>query len=990
MKLPCTGAALIIGAASFLLPMRCPAQERARINFEQQIAPILQKHCVGCHSPNIKKGEVSLATAKDLRQLGYIVPGDPDASYLLELVTQVDDGPAEMPREGQPLSQEQVTLIRKWIVQGGEWPEALVLRESSKADNSWWSLQPIRPPTFDAALEPEQRRGEPLSRQIDALVKSQLEQRGLSLRERADRRTLIRRATYDLLGLPPSPEQVAEFVADKSPDAFSKLVNRLLESPHYGQRWGRHWLDVVRFGESLGFERNVINNDIWPFRDYVIRSMNDDKPFDQFIREHIAGDVIAPDDPAVAIGSAFLVAGPYDDVGNQDAVQAAQIRANTIDEMIRATSEAFLGITLGCARCHDHKFDPLLQKDYYAFYATFAGVRHGAVPLATPEAKLARRETMEPLESERNQLEEQRDTLNASILQRAVDKLDAYESHWTRSAVSRLGTEDHFEPTTVRWVRLVCEAQDRNLASRTGFHLDEFEIWSSGKEGHQAPVNVALSSRGAVASGAARRIEDFPDAYGPHLAIDGKTGARFIAAESTLTIELAKPTTIDRTVFSTRPVDASQDQPESAFLAEYRIEVSSDGQEWHTVASSADRQPINQAARDRRLLASETTASETNELKSLRKQLAALKQKIAAVKPLPKAWIGTRVASDAAGPFHTFIGGSPQRLGDPVRLTSLTALAPDSPDDAPVPHSDFHYQLSDDTPEDARRLALAQWITHPSNPLTPRVLANRIWHYHFGIGIVNTPSDFGYMGGRPTHPQLLDLLASQLIESDWKIKHLHRSIMNSQVYQQSAEYDTGAAKIDADSRYLWRFPPRRLSAEEIRDTLLTISGQLATWPPKIKLESPVITDSGPGFRLYKFMQDNVSTYEPLEKHGPETYRRAIFHQNARASVVDLMTDFDQPDCTFAAPRRAATTTPLQALTMFNHSFTLDIANHFATRLRREAGENHSAQVRRGLLVAYQREATSQEIANSVSFVQDHGLAAWCRVIMNTSELIFVR
>ena len=240
---------------------------------------------------------------------------------------------------------------------------------------------------------------------IDELIRAKLAEKELTLNPPADRRTLIRRATYDLIGLPPTPQEVKAFVNDPDPKAYEKLIDRLLASPHYGERWGRHWLDVVRFGESIGYERNVIVNDIWPFRDYVIRSINEDKPFDQFIREHVAGDVFGKDDPDVAVGSAFLVAGPYDDVGNQDPVQAAQIRANTLDEIISATGEAFLGMTLGCARCHDHKFDPITQEDYYGLYATFSGVRHGSVPLATPEQHRREPQKLKPLNEEKAELE---------------------------------------------------------------------------------------------------------------------------------------------------------------------------------------------------------------------------------------------------------------------------------------------------------------------------------------------------------------------------------------------------------------------------------------------------------------------------------------------------------------------------------------------------------------------------------------------------------
>ena len=447
---------------------------------------------------------------------------------------------------------------------------------------------------------------------------------------------------------------------------IEKLIDRLLASPHYGEQWGRHWLDVVRFGESRGFERNEIIDNAWPFRDYVIRSLNEDKPFDVLVREHLAGDVIGKDQPGVEVGVTFLVGGPYDDVGNQDAAQAAQIRANTIDEMIRATAEAFLGLTVGCARCHDHKFDPVLQRDYYGLYATFAGVYHGSRAVATAEQRQARDEALRPLNENRDRLTKQLAALDA-----AIDKL-------------------------------------------------------------------------------------------------------------------------------------SQQQAD------------------------------------------------------LNRQLAEVNRQINAVPPLPTWWVGE--FKPITDKFQVFLGGDPQRRGAEVVPASLSAL------DAVAPP----YRLSDDAAEGQRRLQLAEWITYPDNPLTPRVLANRIWHYHFGTGIVETPSDFGYMGGRPTHPELLDWLARQIQQHGWRLKPLHRQILLSETYRQSSAFRADAAAVDADSRYLWRFPPRRLAAEEIRDTMLSVAGKL---DPKM---------GGPGFRLYRYLQDNVSTYIPLDEHGPETYRRAVYHQNARA------------------------------------------------------------------------------------------------------------
>jgi hypothetical protein len=762
--------------------------EAAVVDFEREVAPILEQHCIRCHRPDNKQGDLSLATFEDLETQSHVTPGKPAESYLLDVVTSVDGRQAIMPKEGEPLSAEQLDRLRRWIADGANWPDGVVIREKPKADRAWWSLQPL------SAVEPPDSDDIPAgwtASPIDRFVYQKLAEQGLTPSPPADQRALIRRLTYDLTGLPPTPDEVEAFLGDEAADAYEKLVERLLASPGYGEQWARHWLDVVRFGESRGFERNEIINNAWHYRDYVIRSFNEDKPFDTFIREHLAGDVIGRDQPEVEAGVTFLVAGPYDDVGNQDAAQAAQIRANTIDEMIRTTGEAFLGLTIGCARCHDHKFDPIVQRDYYGLYATFAGVHHGNRTVATAAQRQAREEALRPLNEQRDQL-----TRQLAELQRTIERSD---------------TEERVEPV------------------------------------------------------------------------------------------------------------------EAAVTPEQRQQQA----DWN-------------------------------------RQLAEINRQINAVPPLPVWWAGE--FKPVRGKFHVFVGGDPQRLGAEVAPASLEVL------DAAAPP----YCLGDDTAEGQRRLQLAEWMTHRDHPLTSRVLANRIWHYHFGTGIVDTPSDFGYMGGRPTHPELLDWLAGQVHQHGWRWKPLHRLIVLSQTYRQSSAYRPEAAQLDANSRLLWRFPPRRLSAEEIRDTLLMIAGPLNRQA------------GGPGFRLYRYLQDNVATYVPLDEHGPETYRRAVYHQNARASLLDLLTEFDCPDNAFSAPRRAATTTPLQALTMMNHRFSLDMADFLAARLQREAGaEQVASQVQRAFALACSRPATADEQDAAVALIGEHGLRAFCRALMNSNEMIYL-
>lgn len=953
---------LILVRLAFFISGGLSGQE---VDFATEVAPILEKKCLSCHNPNLVKGEFSMATLQDILTADedYLKPGNSADSTLYWITLPLEEGePPEMPKEGDPLTEYESELLAAWIDAGAEWPDGLILKEASKGDKSWWAYQPISEPKLES---------------IDAYIAAELQKKGLSMNPPADRRNLIRRATYDLTGLPPSPEEVEAFVNDPDPQAYEKLIDRLLASKHYGERWGRHWLDVVRFAESGGYEHNFFVYDLWPFRDYVIRSLNEDKPFDVFIREHIAGDVFGRGNPDIEIGAAFLTAGPFERAPNQEPAQAAQTRANHLNEMISATGEVFLGMTLGCARCHDHKFDPVSQEDYYGLYATFAGIRHGSVSWATQEAKQARADLLRPLEKRLSDLELELVALQDTVLQRSRENIANFEKHWTRPPVDRRGTVERFNPLEAKFVRFVCESQDLNLFSNKGHKIDEIEVWSA----ENNPRNVALSTNGGKATGESRVSEELPGLYVARQAIDGDYDSQYYADGPALTIELAEPAIVDRVVFSSARRGGVPGHTKYLFVAEYRIEVSLDGQSWQEVAHGRDRKPVpkkyanpNAAVQpefmshlDFRLTRLGQTEEEKQTEKDIRREIKQLKEKIESIEPLPTAFLGTRLSQDAQGPFNIFIGGSPQRRGYEVVPASLSTL------DRAMPT----YRLAGNVDESQRRLALAKWLTDPENPLTPRVLANRIWQYHFGIGIVDTPNDFGYMGGEPTHPELLDFLASKLIENNWQLKAMHKLLMLSETYRQSSAWNTNSAKVDADSRLLWRFPPRRLSAEEIRDTFLSLSGQLDT------------TMGGPGFRLYDFMLDTVTTYIPLDNHGPETYRRAIYHHNARASVVDLMTDFDQPDCTLSAPRRTQTTTPLQALTMMNHSFTRDMADHFALRVRKQVPEDLDKQVQAAFQIAYHRQPDEGELKQSLKVVKDHGLRALCRAILNSSELIHV-
>ncbi|HCN28162.1 MAG TPA: hypothetical protein DIT64_05165 [Verrucomicrobiales bacterium] len=922
--------------------------------FEQKIRPVLIEHCYSCHSAEAKKlkGNLYLDSKAGWEKGGdsgepAIIPGKPEESIFIRTIQHLEED-LEMPPKKPKLPDAVIADLVAWVKMGAPDPREGVKVEAKRADKTWWSLQPNNTDLNTAG-------------DIDDYIAAKLKEKGLDFNPPADPRTLIRRMTYDLHGLPPTPEEVEVFVKDCETNtrANKDLIDRLLASPRYGERYGRHWLDVIRFGESKGFERNVVIDDLWPFRDYVIRSLNEDKTFDQFITEHIAGDVIGKDNPDVEVGSAFLVAGPYDDVGNQDLVAQANIRAATLDDIVTATGGAFLGLTINCARCHDHKFDPVPAEDYYRIKSAFEGVTHERRVIATAEARKAHADALRPLNAELAKLNTERNAHEKSIEARA--KAAAASFTHTRPKVDAHGTEEVFAPVTARHLRLVIRnftTFDQGQTPRpSGGKLTEFEVYDTSGN------NVALASHGTTAEGARSAVaEDFPEAYGPQYCIDGKLGeAWFIGSPPILTLTFAKPETVTRINFINARGERGTDESKvrGATPAEYEVQVSMDGENWTTVASDEGREPATPAHALAKARQSVITAEENARLADLQKQTAAVQAKINRVPPLPLFWAGTY--SQPKEPTRLHKGGDPMKPGDVIVPASLKVLSEVTP----------AYELPADAPEGERRLALAKWITQ-DNPLTARVLANRVWQWHFGTGIVDTPSDFGFLGSQPTHPELLDYLAARLVANGWRLKELHREILLSKTYQQSAAHRQDGAQADAASRLLWRFPPRRLSAEEVRDTMLAVAGKLQLEPM-----------GGPGFRLYKFTQNNVCTYFPLDVHGPDTYRRAVYHQNARASVVDILNDFDLPDIAFAAPKRANTTTPLQALTLLNHSFTLDMADALARRV-----DGPEAVVTAYHLL-FQRKPNAAESSAAQALIARHGLKSLCRALLNSNELLHV-
>lgn len=825
----------------------------------------------------------------------------------------------EMPPGGTRLPDAEVAALAAWVEAGAPWAAAAKV-ERKRAGKDWWSLQPLQAS----------------ARGIDEWIDAGLAAKGLRRNGEADKRTLIRRVSFDLTGLPPPPAEVEAFVADTRPQAYEELVDRLLASPRYGERWGRHWLDVVRFGESNGYEQNHLRERAWPYRDYVISAFNQDKSFRQMALEQLAGDRVGAD-----AATGFLVAGTHDTVGIQNVEGARQQRANDLDDMVVATSAGFLGLTIGCARCHDHKFDPIRQTDYYQLAAIFAGVQHGEREIATAEERARLEATAAPLRTELADVKEKL----AKLRELAEPEMAGRRDELTRGfrpPVSSQLTVETFSPADVRYVRLEILAGNR----RSTPSLDEFEVFSGAE-------NVAL--RRPVTARKTRSTMDNGKAfYQPELLTDGKFDAHWISGDAgtgQVTVDLGSVRRIEKVQWSRDRLGAFRNRFLGQVPVRYRVEVSLDGTQWTRVADSEDRLPFGEQELADFLLVRAQPAAE-----ALLSRRDALDREIARLPKLPAVYAGR--FEEPKEPLRLNKRGNPMDLGE--------AMAPASPSvlDALLPR----FTLDAAAPEAERRLALARWLTDDRNALTARVLANRVWHHHFGRGLVGTPSDFGFNGEKPTHPELLDHLASRLIVHGWKLKPLHREILLSAAYRQSSADNPAAAKLDTESRLLWRYPPRRLDAEALRDAVLAVSGQLNE------------KAGGPGFRLYRYTVDNVATYYPLDRPGPETYRRAVYHQWARSVKDDLLSVYDCPDSSLPEPKRVQTTTPLQALTSLNSPFMLDQAAHLAAR----AGTAAEA-----YRLALGRAPSPEEAAEAEAFVKTHSLALFCRALLNSNEFAYV-
>lgn len=998
----------IISSVLVLAPCASTLADELPVDFEKQIAPIFATHCVRCHSPEQSKGDLSLATIHDLKTGEYISAGDPENSALLELVTESDGDRPAMPKDSRPLSSNEVDLLRRWISEGANWPSRVVVKEQSRADLSWWSLQPIR-----VSKLPDIHNKDRQLAPIDQFIQAKLTKHGLEPSPRADRRTLIRRLSFDLHGLPPTPEAVRAFVNDTDPQAYGKLVYQMLESPHYGERFARHWLDISHYADTHGFERDKRRDNAWRFRDYVIDALNSDKPYDRFLQEQIAGDVLWPDDVQAVIATGFLAAGPWDFVGQVETrspILRRSARSLDLDDMATQVMTAAMAMTVNCARCHDHKLDRISQREYYQLRAVFAGVRR--------EDRVVSESALKHYERTKQQLIARRDEIAFEIgrlqgeglnLADIVGGGNGYGTGTFRNAIdprnAKVQTRDFGNLGNVVTNRFSASAFDfvdgvfvpdgdngkaeipvsSNGTTITGLPATSGAAWDMIRNGpvasqHSPSLDGIDFTRDGHSllglhanAGITFDVAAMRRAFNPPESSDNSTGGalRFTArvgyfgavgshfADAWVFVDGRNVAEFRklRRVDGLKEIDIEL-PADSRFLTL----VSTDGGNGYGMDQIGFGDPVIRLAAPANL-----TEESFQRLAKLRTQRKLVDTELGALGPAPRFY-GV-VAEKTMPEVRLLTRGNPETpAGEVLEPAAFSSLAMLDPKLGTVESNDGQ-----------RRAALVRWITHPKNPLVRRVIVNRLWQWHFGTGLVDTPSDFGYGGGRPSHPEVLDWLAEELARREWSLKAIHRLIVMSETYQQSSrtEIESQADQIDSDNRLLWRQNPRRIEAEAIRDSVLSVSGKLN------------LRRGGPGFEDFQYKDAYAPIYTYVTADEPALWRRSIYRYIVRTTPDRFLTTLDCPDPANLTPRRLTTTTPLQSLALYNNEFMLRQARYFAERIQTDVGIDTKRQVQRAFALAFGRQPSEEEASLGTDFVRKRGLFALCRSLFNSNEFVYV-
>ena len=964
--------ASLFGVLTVRAGAAAPTDEQARF-FEAKVRPVLVDQCVKCHGPAKHKSNLRLDSRAAALAGGdsgpAVVPGKVEESLLVTAIRHEDDA-LKMP-PAKKLAKEQIADLIRWVEMGAPWPgqedEKEVVAPSTTRkgefqitdkDRAHWAFQPVRFPAT-----PEVKDSAWVKNPIDALILAKLEAKGLKPNPPASKPEFLRRASYDLTGLPPTPRELAVYLADASTSADEAMVDRLLASPRYGEKWGRHWLDLVRFAETNSYERDNPKPNAWRYRDYVIRSLNQDKPYDRFVREQLAGDELPEHDADALIATGYYRLGIWDD----EPTDREQARFDALDDLVATTGQVFLGMTVDCARCHDHKLDPIPQKDYYRLLSFFRNInpyRNGGptdeASIATdPASKLAF--DQRTVERER-QLKDIRDGIieietefresykgpDASLVRQP--DLDDLRYRFYRDTWERLPDFDSLKPETTG--ELPAQLFDLTPRSRD----DAFGFVFEGA--------LLVPKAGAYTF-----YLDSDD--GSRLLVDSKTvieydGVHGQGTEQTATLKLAA---------GRAPIRLDYFQKGDGLGLS--VAWSGPGFERRSLSAQADvKMPKIEVAGLIRTEGAKVLGEQRYErYRALRRRLVGLsRQEIAG----DAALCVTEAGRDAPETF-VLLRGNAHVPGDKVEPAFLTVLGTPSPS-LPTPPPG--------ATTTGRRRVLADWVASPDNPLTPRVMANRVWQHHFGRGIVRSSNNFGLQGDKPTHPELLDWLASELVAQGWRLKPLHRAIMTSNAYRMSSRANPEALAKDPANDLLARFDMRRLTAEEVRDSVLAVSGAL-----NLKME-------GPG--VYPEIPAEVMAGQSIPGKGwgqsspAEQARRSVYVHMKRSLLVPILESFDLAETDRSSPVRFSTTQPTQALAMLNGDFLNRQAAAFAGRLRREAGDDPRDEVRLALQLATCREPTDREIQRGVALIRafdaagpDAGRNAFCLVVLNLNEFLYV-
>lgn len=969
--------------------------------FSRDVLPILAAKCFACHGPDASKRKADLRLDEAafafaaLRPGEFpIVPDNPGESLVLQRIEHADPAermpPADFPK---PLTPDEVVMLRRWIETGAAW-------------ESHWAFAPLSQPEPPAVSNPDWPRNP-----IDQFVLAAQDARGLSPAPEADRATLARRLYFDLTGLPPTPEAVEALVRDPAPDAYEKLVDELLASPRHGERWARHWLDVAHYGETHGYDKDKRREHAWPYRDYVIAAFNDDKPYGQFVQGQIAGDVLFPESPAATVALGFLSAGPWDFVGHvelrEDTTDKAITRTLDRDDVVANVMGTFTSLTVHCARCHDHKFDPISQADYYALQSNFAGVERANRPYDADPAVHAQRNALlreqRDLEARRAALEARRaavtspelDAREAKRAQLAEElnqqEVTASPSNGYHSAIVQSASAvkwvqvDLGEAVVIEAVRLV-PAMPTDFPDTLGFGFPvRFRVEAS-NDADFAAATILLDQTAA----------DFAGEPGATLEVTGSGApARYVRVTATRLWERTADYVFALSELQViaggenlalgRAVEALDSIDAGRWQTAYLVDGYDSRERLRTGAESPeDRKALRILKRELRRATREAEELRTAALSpadqvALGDVTASLDRVNASLSALLEPALVYAATADfkSEGSFTPSPGPRPVFVltrGD-VNAPAERALPGTV---GCVPALPARFGLEEGYAEGEARAALAQWITHPDNPLTWRSIVNRVWQYHMGKGIVDTPNDFGRMGSPPTHPELLDWLTNYFLEHGQSLKALHRLIVTSATYRQQSAPAADYTALDSSNQYLWHAERRPLESEALRDAVLAASGKLD------------LTMGGPPFDTYVFEDDHSPRYGYAEHDpsDPRAFRRAIYRSIVRSVPDPWMTSLDCADPSQSVPVRNQTITALQALALFNNPFVVRQAAFLAERVAAEV-DTLDAQLSRAWSLALSQPPSPVELAQLRPYAEAHGLPAACRLILNTNAFFFV-